>query len=50
MQRANHRTRDHDERERNTELALAAIYAVLNCNGAWGWDDWNRYAATGEWN
>lgn len=33
----------------NTELALAAIYAVLNENGIMGWGDWSAAAAEGLW-
>lgn len=32
-----------------TEIAIAAIYAVLNFNGSWGWEDWSKLAAAGEW-
>ncbi len=42
-QRANYPTNDA------TELALAAIWAILNCDGVAGWNDWSTYAANGEW-
>lgn len=29
---------------------LAAIMAALNVDGLAGWNDWNQYAANGEWN
>jgi hypothetical protein len=32
-----------------TELALLAIMAALYPNGLQGWEDWNAYAAAGEW-
>lgn len=32
-----------------TEMALAAIVAVLWPNSEMGWNDWSRYAANGEW-
>lgn len=35
--------------DKSLELALAAIWAVLNCDGVAGWNDWNAYAANGEW-
>lgn len=31
------------------ELALAAIWEVLNTNGLAGWNDWYAAAASGEW-
>lgn len=31
------------------ETALAAIMAALYPNGLQGWEDWNAYAASGEW-
>lgn len=31
------------------EFALAAIMAALYPNGEAGWNDWSRYAASGEW-
>ncbi|WP_439392565.1 hypothetical protein ACRQ5Q_24380 [Bradyrhizobium sp. PMVTL-01] len=53
--RANYQTDCRDRRPKKrdtldaTERALLAIYAALNCNGLMGWNDWNAYAAKGEW-
>ncbi|MDI1263879.1 MAG: hypothetical protein PS018_11540 [bacterium] len=49
--RANYPDLARIERDRvSTKLALAAIWAVLNCNGIAGWNDWYQHATDGEWN